>query len=95
MSENNEDWHCTIREAGNFNCSILDSNGCLHIMPEGKKMVLRYENKIVVVINPGERNEERRSFLFRKENGRTFGVEIDFSNRIAATKWSKWMGGRN
>jgi hypothetical protein len=94
MSGNGDEWHCTIKEAGLFYCAVVDSDGILHIMPEGRKKIERYEDRVVVIIDPEGRNEKRFPFIFKKKNEGTLGVEFIFSDKKHKRPPNKWQGKR-
>jgi len=77
---NGTDWLYTIKESGYFFCSIKDCDGILHIMPDGKKRIERFEDKIVVIIDQGGSLEKEIPFPLQKNGHQSLGVEVYTSN---------------
>jgi len=71
----------TMNEPGNFYCSIVDSDGVLHVIPDGKKIVERHDDKLVVFVSKGSCFEKRLEFPFANKDGKIRGVEIYTSSR--------------
>jgi len=66
---------------GFFYCSIIDCDGILQIIPDGKKIVERHDDKVVVFVNKETPFEKRLEFPFANKEGEIRGVEIYTSSQ--------------